>query len=120
MNSTPFSHPSFKQLIAVLFCLLSSIWPAQAQVANPATRLSTPEQRAARYFESIRRAPPQMLAFLLRMPKGGDLHNHLSGGIYAETFIQWAADKHLCVNQATGALTRPPCDADKGVPPVSK
>ena len=62
MNSTAFAHPSFKQLIAVLFCLLSSIWPAQAQVAKPANRLSTPEQRAARYFESIRRSPPQMTA----------------------------------------------------------
>jgi adenosine deaminase len=118
MNHTPFSHPSFKQLIAVLFWLLSSVWPAQGQVAKPSNRLGTPEQRAARYFESIRRSPPQMLAFLLRMPKGGDLHNHLSGGIYAESFIQWAADKKLCVNQATLALTQPPCDADKGLLPV--
>jgi adenosine deaminase len=105
MNYTPFSHPSFKQLIAVLFWLLLSIWPAQGQAAKPSNRLGTPEQQTARYFESIRRSPPQMLAFLLRMPKGGDLHNHLSGGIYAESFIQWAADKKLCVNQATLALT---------------
>lgn len=32
------------------------------------------------------------------MPKGGDLHNHLSGAIYAETFIQWAAQGGLCVD----------------------
>ena len=27
------------------------------------------------------------------MPKGGDLHSHLSGAVYAESYIQWAAAK---------------------------
>lgn len=119
MDTTSLSHSSFKKLFAVLFLLLLNAWPAEAQAVKPSTRLGTPEQRAARYFETIRRSPPQMLAFLLRMPKGGDLHNHLSGGIYAESFIQWAAEKKMCVNQATLALTPPPCDPDKGLPPVS-
>jgi adenosine deaminase len=44
----------------------------------------TPEQRTARYMDSVRSQPPLLLAFLRRMPKGGDLHNHLSGAIYAE------------------------------------
>ncbi len=26
--------------------------------------------------------------FSQQMPKGGDLHNHLSGAVYAESFIQ--------------------------------
>lgn len=116
MNATSFLRKKLVVFLWLLLCFCS----AQAQAVKPTARLGTPEQRAARYFESIRRAPPQMLAFLLRMPKGGDLHNHLSGGIYAETFIRWAAEKNLCVNQATGALTPPPCDPDKGVPPVSK
>jgi adenosine deaminase/adenosine deaminase CECR1 len=55
-----------------------------------------------------------MLAFLLRMPKGADLHNHLSGSVYAESYIQWAADKGLCVNQTTLTLTEPPCDQASG------
>lgn len=110
---------TFKKHLVVCCWLVLLVWPVQAQAVKPPVRLGTPEQRTARYFESIRHSPPQMLAFLLRMPKGGDLHNHLSGGIYAETLIRWAADKKLCVNQATGALTPPPCDPDKGVPPVS-
>jgi adenosine deaminase len=119
MSPLAFSNSSAKKHLVVLLWLLFCPCSVQAQAVKPPARLGTPEQRTARYFESIRRAPPQMLAFLLRMPKGGDLHNHLSGGIYAETFIQWAADKKLCVNQATGSLTLPPCDADKGLPPVS-
>ena len=43
------------------------------------------------------------------MPKGGDLHNHLSGAVYAESYVQWAADGGACVNTATMALSLPPC-----------
>ncbi len=70
----------------------------------------TGEQKAARYFESVRNSPPQQLAFLLKMPKGGDLHNHLSGAIYAESMVQWASEKGLCVTSAMG-LSQPPCDS---------
>lgn len=79
----------------------------------------TAEQRTARYFESIRSRPPEQLAFLLRMPKGGDLHSHLSGAVYAESFIRWAAAGGLCINQTTWVLAQPPCDVEKGIPPVS-
>src|SRR6267143_6015503 len=84
-------------LILILSCALT----AHAQAGGPSrstTQQSSPEQRTALYFESIRKSPPQELAFLLKMPKGGDLHNHLSGAIYAESYIQWAADNGLCVN----------------------
>ncbi|MBT6205871.1 MAG: adenosine deaminase [Rhodospirillaceae bacterium] len=32
------------------------------------------------------------------MPKGGDLHNHLTGAIYAESYIDWAVQDGLCVD----------------------
>src|SRR6185503_12658968 len=65
------------------------------------------EQSTARYFESIRKSPPKQMAFLLKMPKGADLHNHLSGSIYAERYIEWAAEKGLCVNNGTMSLVVP-------------
>lgn len=71
------------------------------------------EQRTARYFESIRNSPSQQMAFLLKVPKGGDLHSHLSGAVYAESMIQWAADKGMCVNTAMVA-SPPPCDSTAG------
>jgi adenosine deaminase len=81
----------------------------------------TPEQKAAGYFESIRKSPPKQLAFLLKMPKGADLHNHLSGAIYAERYIEWAAEKGLCVNTSTMALVVPssPSRCDPQQTPVS-
>jgi hypothetical protein len=55
------------------------------------------------------------------MPKGGDLHNHLSGAIYAERYIEWAAEKGLCVNNSTMALTVPesPSKCDSGQTPAN-
>src|SRR6266404_4015343 len=56
------------------------------------------------------------------MPKGGDLHNHLSGAIYAESYIQWASDNGLCINTTTMALLPPPatgCDPKSGQPTAS-
>ena len=71
----------------------------------------TAEERTARYLESIRHQPSLTLAFLREMPKGGDLHNHLTGGIYAESWIDFAVDDGLCVDRTTSILIAPPCDA---------
>jgi hypothetical protein len=69
------------------------------------------EQKAARYLDSIRRQPPLLLAFLHDMPKGGDLHNHIDGAIYAEDLIDWAASDNFCVDRTTSQLIAPPCDS---------
>ncbi|HEX8891592.1 MAG TPA: hypothetical protein VF779_20755 [Pyrinomonadaceae bacterium] len=101
--------------------MLVLLWthPLLAQRVRNGNNGGVPEQRAARFFESIRKSPPQMLAFLLRMPKGGDLHNHLSGSVYAESYVQWAAAKGLCVNQSSLALSQPPCDQAAGQVPAN-
>jgi adenosine deaminase len=102
-----------------LALLLCSAPAAQAQSIRNRNAAEASERKTARYFESIRKSPPQMFAFLKAMPKGGDIHTHLSGAVYAESYIQWAAAKGSCVNQATLALTPPPCDEAAGRPPAS-
>jgi hypothetical protein len=32
------------------------------------------------------------------MPKGGDLHDHLTGAVYAETFLEYAKRDGLCID----------------------
>jgi len=71
----------------------------------------TPQQKTARYLDSVRRKPPLLLAFLHDMPKGGDLHNHLDGAIYAEDLIDFAASDNFCVDRTTSRLIAPPCDS---------
>jgi adenosine deaminase len=89
----------------------------QAVGAFPASAQSTnAEQKTSKYFESVRRQPSLLLDFLERMPKGADLHNHLSGAVYAESFVRWAAQDGLCVDRDTTVLSPPPCDPDKNRP----
>jgi adenosine deaminase len=67
------------------------------------------EQRAVKAFERARAAKANALelqAFLEKMPKGGDLHMHLSGAVYAETFLKDAAADNLCVNPKTLSFVR--------------
>jgi len=98
-------------LVVVLSCGLT----LSAQQRSPA------EQKTASYFESIRKSPPKQMAFLLKMPKGADLHNHLSGSIYAERYIEWAAAAGLCINTATMFLAVPasPSTCASGQAPVN-
>jgi adenosine deaminase len=75
---------------------------------------------AARYLDSIRDQPSRVLEFLERMPKGGDLHNHLSGAVYAESFIDYAAEDGLCVDLAALSLLPSPCNAAAARPPAAQ
>ena len=111
-------------LIALLTCAVTlSAQTGPSTQSRQTARGGSSEQRTARYFETIRKSPPQQLAFLLKMPKGGDLHNHLSGSIYAERYIEWAATNGLCIDTITMTLSVPPagsnCDPESGQPPVN-
>ncbi len=108
---------SFKTIrICLLAIFVATCAPSAWPQKKPGPAVS-PEQKTARYFESIRNQPLLLHAFLQQMPKGGDLHNHLSGAVYAESFIQYAAQDGLCVDR--NALAQPPCDATAGKPPAS-
>ena len=67
-------------------------------------------------FEAARENRTVLRAFLHRMPKGGDLHTHLSGAVYAERFIAWAAQQELCVDLRNVVLAKPQCDRAGAVP----
>jgi adenosine deaminase len=74
------------------------------------------ESRAVRaYDEAHREGPLALRAFLYRMPRGADLHMHLSGAVYAETFIREAGEDGLCVNTAQLSIDKdhhaPDCPA---------
>jgi adenosine deaminase len=90
-----------------LCVLLLSGFLTSPAMAQPA---STSAERANRYLESVRRQPGLLLAFLRDMPKGGDLHNHLGGAIYAEDLIGFAAKDQFCVDPASLSLLPGPCD----------
>lgn len=72
------------------------------------------ERTTAEHFEKIRHDPSLLRMFLQQMPKGGDLHNHLSGTAYAETYIELAAGDGLCIDTTHLAYTQ--CSPDITTP----
>ncbi len=46
-------------------------------------------------------------AFLLRMPKGGDLHSHTSGAVTTEKILQWGAEDGACIDPLTMVASNP-------------
>ena len=69
-------------------------------------------------FLAAEPAPP-LREVLYAMPKGGDLHNHLSGGVYAETFLEIAKRDGLCIDKAKLAIVDCPAIASDTVVPAT-
>ena len=53
------------------------------------------------YLERIRDNEVALTAFFSQMPKGGDLHHHFSGSIYAEPLLQQAITADFYLNIET-------------------
>jgi len=77
--------------------------PLSARTVTPG------EERAAAIFDEVAGNEARLRVFLQAMPKGGDLHNHLSGAVYAEDFLARAAALGLCFDEASQAIAEPPC-----------
>jgi adenosine deaminase len=74
------------------------LYLAPCAIAQSQAVAQNGEVRASKAFEQARRQGPLALyAFLHDMPKGADLHTHLAGAVYAESFIREAAEDNLCV-----------------------
>lgn len=84
----------------VLFLLVldSATALGQTKAQHPTAAQTSGERRAELSLEAARANPLQLRHFLLGLPKGADLHNHLSGAVYAESWIRAAAEDQLCVN----------------------
>lgn len=109
------------QYTSKLFLLAAALWACLAWPAHSETRSAAQAQaRAEAQFRQLRAQPPLLWAFLKDMPKGGDLHSHLSGAIYAESMIGWAGEDGLCVDTRTLVVRRPPCDEAGGQVAASK
>lgn len=91
----------------LIFAGAPSALTAQAHKVRAISAASA-EARTSAAFDAARKAGPLALrAFFYRMPKGADLHNHLSGAIYAESWIRLAIQDHLCINLQTLSFTSP-------------
>ena len=78
------------------------------------------ETGAQARFERVKDEPTLLREFLYAFPKGGDLHNHVAGAVYAETYLRWAAEDGKCIDLDSYMVTMPPCDGAAGRPAMAE
>jgi len=107
----------FHLVFALLAITLLAINPVglSGQSSSVGVTRSAPtpgELRATHAFEAAKKlGTPDLYAYLRNMPKGGDLHMHISGAVYAETFAKEAAGQGLCIDPV-GIKFVPPVTGD--------
>ncbi len=84
-----------------------------ASCGTPAQCGAAWEQTTSDKLDVLVGGPPaDLAAFLKAAPKGGDLHNHLTGAVYAETYLGWAKADGDCINSTTfGVVFSGQCSA---------
>ncbi len=80
---------------------------AAQEAPAPQRSLRGSEAQVSAWLEAHRDQPPVLRAFVQRMPKGGDIHSHLSGAVYAEHYLEWAAADGYCVDPSAETLIEP-------------
>jgi len=86
--------------------------PVLLLVAVAATTVQasvTREARVAAVMERLKDDPPALRVFLTEMPKGGDLHNHLDGSVWAEDYLAWADADGDCIDAVKHVISLAPC-----------
>ena len=83
---------------AIAAAVLIATWESSTALAQSRSLPQSREAQVAQRLEAVRTSPPALRTMLLPFPKGGDLHMHLSGAVYAETFIREAAEDGMCVD----------------------
>jgi adenosine deaminase len=81
----------------------------QSQQQSEARPTDSPEGRTEKALNEARGNTGALYALLKEMPKGGDLHTHITGAVYAESLMQFAADSGLCIDRQSLALAQAPC-----------
>jgi len=96
--------------IAFTLALTALAYTSVAQNKSAANTAASGEARATRALDAAKAmGPGELYAFLKPFPKGADLHMHLSGAVYAETFLAEAVKENLCVDPDALKLVPPPC-----------
>lgn len=86
--------------------------PAATATASP--RECAPDDQSClvdRYLQQARTDPQQLEDFIAALPKGGDLHHHLTGAASTESLIRYAAEDGRCLDTRTLTASPGPCRA---------
>jgi len=90
-------------LLIALACAAAAA-PVAAKEPSNAARQANEAATARHYAALIAGSEPklaELTMFFTQMPKGGDLHHHYSGAIYAEQYVDFLDKQGVCVNKQT-------------------
>ncbi|WP_394835804.1 adenosine deaminase [Pendulispora rubella] len=102
-----------KTFRVALVCL-PALLACSSDDSPPPNGSTAAEQRVQQRLDTLASDEKGLRAFVQQIPKGADLHNHLSGSVAIEKYIQWAAEDGFCTSEKSGwAATPAPCTADQ-------
>ncbi|MET0856974.1 MAG: adenosine deaminase [Telluria sp.] len=113
-----------KTLSSVMIALAFAGAAADSSAKGPAVNRN--EAATARYLATLIAGPGPQLAeltmFFSQMPKGGDLHHHYSGSLYAEQYVDFVDKQGFCVNKLSYRIVtdKAVIDAERALAPAQR
>ncbi|WP_200844761.1 MULTISPECIES: adenosine deaminase [unclassified Novosphingobium] len=98
-----------------VFLALMSTCSALPLAAPVAHADAASEAAASALVDSVSGNAGRLRVVLQAMPKGGDLHNHLGGSVYAEDFLKVAAEKGMCADDGLTRIVPQPCAPERNI-----
>lgn len=99
-----------KKLILALSIAIFSVGiiPAQAKDtgSNAQSNLQTTRQYYAQLLAGTQPQLAELNMLMTMLPKGGDIHHHYSGSIYAETYLDWVGQQGFCIYRESDAANK--------------
>ncbi|MES2047392.1 MAG: adenosine deaminase [Pseudomonadota bacterium] len=95
-----------KLILALSITIFSAtLLPAQAKDLSGNTRanLQTTRQYYAQLLTGTQPQLAELNMLMTMLPKGGDIHHHYSGAIYAETYLDWVEQQGFCIYRESDA-----------------
>ncbi len=88
--------------IVVAFCISAIIAPGYAANVKETDHRQQQNLQATRHYYGQLIAEPQphlaeLNMLMTMLPKGGDIHHHYSGSVYAETYLDWVGQRGFCI-----------------------
>lgn len=100
-----------KLVLSVLGAVTLGMSPAASQaIAAPVPSAAGVEA----VFDRVKGDLSRLRVFLQAMPKGANLHNHLDGSVYLESYLKLAGEKGYCIDMALRRIVPPPCATPEG------
>jgi adenosine deaminase len=94
--------------LAILLCtLILAAGSASAKTPVRPDSQADAQETGLYYAKLIAGTEPNLAElnlFVTALPKGGDLHHHYSGAIYAETYLDWVGRRNYCIYRDNNPL----------------